>query len=77
MIFSSNSNKQTFDTMGGQVGLCSPGDPILGYLPPVSQQDNTSQSQQQAYTDTPPTYEVAVEETNGMSLYGRRVPACC
>jgi len=30
------------------------------------QPDNTSQPQQQSYTDTPPTYEVAVEETNGI-----------
>jgi len=30
------------------------------------QQDNASQPQQQPYTDIPPTYEVAVEETNGI-----------
>ena len=36
-------------------------------------QDNTSQPQEQSYTDTPPTYEVAVEETNGRQLCSHRV----
>ena len=62
MIFSSNDNKQTSDRMGDQVSLCPQGDRVLSHLSLY----HVSQPQQQSYSDIPPTYEVAVEETNGL-----------